>query len=75
MPAVKVRCTVDNCYFWAPNNYCNADSILITTDQAARQYPESVDAQQTEMIVAEIGETPVSSCSETACKTFFQRES
>ncbi|AEW06186.1 protein of unknown function DUF1540 [Sulfobacillus acidophilus DSM 10332] len=73
MPQISVRCTVDNCYFWAPNNYCNAESILITSDAAARKYSEAVDVNQTEMIVSEIGETPASSCEETACKTFFRR--
>ena len=71
MPQIEVRCTVDNCYFLAQDNYCNAESILITTDQAAKKYPESVDAEDTAMIVSEIGETPAQHCQETACKTFF----
>ena len=73
MPDVQVRCTVNNCYFWAQENYCGADSILVTSDRAAREYPESVDAAQTSMIVSEIGETPTQTCMETACKTFKQK--
>lgn len=73
MPNVQVRCTVDNCYFWAHDNFCGADSILVTSDAAAQKYPESVDSQQTAMIVSEIGETPADHCRETACKTFFKR--
>lgn len=73
MPQLEVRCTVDNCYFWAQDNYCGADRILITSDRAAQQYPESVDAAQTAMIVNEIGETPAKTCMETACKTFKQK--
>lgn len=73
MPQVSVRCTVDNCYFWAQENFCNAESILITTDQAASQYPESVDSRDTAMIVSQIGETPAESGRETACKTFSRR--
>lgn len=73
MPNVQVRCTVNNCYFWAQENYCGADSILVTSDGAARKYPESVDAAQTAMIVSEIGETPTQTCMETACKTFKQK--
>jgi hypothetical protein len=70
---LTVRCTVDNCAYWAQDNYCAADSILITSDAAGRRYPEGVDAPQTNMIVQDIGETPVSNCSETACKTFRRR--
>lgn len=73
MPQVEVRCTVDNCYFWAHDNYCSADSILVTTDKAADKYPEAVDAPDTAMIVSEIGETPAQHCRETACKTFFHK--
>lgn len=73
MPQVQVRCTVDNCYFWAQDNYCEADTILVTSDRAAQKYPESVDAGQTAMIVNEIGETPADGCEQTACKTFFKK--
>ena len=73
MSNVTVRCTVDNCYFWAQDNYCEAEGILITTDSAAKKYPESVDVGDIAMIVGEIGETPAQHCQETACKTFFQR--
>lgn len=73
MPQIEVRCTVDNCYFWTQDNYCQAESILITSDKAAAKYPESVDSEDTAMIVDEIGETPADTCRETACKTFFKR--
>lgn len=73
MPQVSVRCTVDNCYFWAQENFCNADSILITTDRAASQYPDAVDSKDTAMIVSQIGETPAESGQETACKTFSKK--
>ena len=73
MPQVSVRCTVDNCYFWAQENFCNADSILITTDRATSQYPDAVDAKDTAMIVSQIGETPAESGQETACKTFTKK--
>lgn len=65
-----IRCTVDNCFYWARDNYCGADTILITSNQAAERYPEGVDAPQTSLIVNDIGETPAESCQETACKTF-----
>jgi hypothetical protein len=73
MPKLTVRCTVNNCWYWARDNYCGADTILITTDSAGRRYPEGVDAAQTSMIVNDIGETPAESCMETACKTFKRK--
>lgn len=75
MPEIEVRCTVDNCYFWAKDNFCNAESILITSDGAVDRYPESVDSHDTAMIVGEIGETPAQHGRETACKTFFKKTS
>lgn len=68
-----IRCTIDNCHYWAHNNYCGADSILITSDKAIQRYPNGVDSPQTGMIVQDIGETPVQGASETACKTFRQK--
>jgi hypothetical protein len=73
VPQVVVRCTVDNCAYWAEDNYCKADTILITSDAAGVRYPEGVDAPQTEMIVQEMGQTPARSCMDTACKTFKAR--
>ena len=70
VPQLTVRCTVNNCVFHVQDNYCGADTILITSDRAGRQYPDHVDAPETHMIVQEIGETPADTCMETACKTF-----
>lgn len=70
MATITVRCTVDNCHYWAHDNYCAADTILITSDAAGERYPEGVDAPQTNMIIQDIGETPAKSCTDTACKTF-----
>lgn len=73
MAQVQVRCTVDNCYFWAQDNQCNAHSILITSDTAAQQYAQSDDNRSVDMLADVIGQTPASQCRETACKTFQQR--
>ncbi len=69
-----IRCTVDNCFYWAKNNYCGADSILVTSDRAANRYPEGVDAPQASVIAQDIGQTPANSCEDTACKTFRQKD-
>ena len=65
---MTVRCTVDNCYFWGHDNFCEAESILITSDRA--QISNGLEAVETNMLVDQIGETPANSCGETACKTF-----
>lgn len=69
----QVRCTVDNCYFWANDNYCSADTILVTSTAAAERYPSGVDAPQANLIVSDIGQTPADKCADTACKTFRRR--
>lgn len=71
--AISVRCTVDNCYFWARDNYCGADTILVTTTEAVRRYPSGVDAPQANMIVNDMGQTPADRSTDTACKTFRRR--
>lgn len=75
MPNVQVRCTVDNCYFWAQDNFCNADSILITSSQAAQQYSQETSntGTSTQAMVSAIGETPADHSHDTACKTFRRR--
>jgi hypothetical protein len=73
MPQVQVRCTVDNCYFWTNDNFCNAESILITSDQAAEKFSGSFENQTTASLVGRIGETPAQDSRDTACHTFQQR--
>ncbi|UOF88601.1 DUF1540 domain-containing protein [Fodinisporobacter ferrooxydans] len=74
MPYVQVVCTVSNCKYWGNGNVCNADKILVTSDQIGTIYPNSIDASQADMIVAESGTTPVSFCESTCCKTFETKQ-
>lgn len=67
---LTVRCTVANCYFWDQGNVCGAKEILVTSDNVATSYSDSIDAQQLSMILEEVGETPTGSCEQTCCKTF-----
>lgn len=73
MPDVKVRCTVDNCYFWAQDNFCEADSILITSSHAAAQYSQGESGADPDQLVSQIGETPANHSHDTACETFQNR--
>lgn len=54
---MEVHCTVSNCQWW-DNNYCAAESILITSDAVGEELPESFDYRQTQSIVNMFGETP-----------------
>lgn len=73
MPEVQVRCTVDNCYFWAHDNFCDASSILITSSDAAAKHTQSFANESTDALMQAIGETPAEHSHETACKTFQRR--
>jgi hypothetical protein len=67
---VTVRCTIENCYYWARGNVCDAREILVTHDDVGARYPESMDAQQLSTILDQVGESSASGCLETCCKTF-----
>lgn len=71
---VEVYCTVNNCYWWAEGNHCDASKILITHDDVGADYPDSVDSPDVQMIVSERGETPAENCQATCCKTFTPRQ-
>lgn len=73
-PRLEVYCTVDNCQWWGEGNLCHASVILITHDSIGEQYPESVDSEDVDQIVAENGETPAEDCTDTCCKTFTPRK-
>ena len=69
---MEVHCTVKNCKWW-DENYCTAEGILITSDEVGEALPEQYDYEQTQSIVQQFGDTPVSSCEATCCKTFVAR--
>ncbi len=74
MASVDVRCTVSNCYFWAKNDLCSADSILITSDGQASQHPGMAFGSENHgQMVAEVGDTPAGSMEMTSCHTFKAR--
>lgn len=74
MASVDVRCTVSNCYFWAKNDLCSADSILITADSAADGHARMAFGTENHGdLVASMGDTPAQSMASTACRTFKQQ--
>ncbi len=71
MPQIEVYCTVNNCDYWGQGNHCFAKEILVASDQAAQQWPDSVDAPQ----ASTLPNTPAQTCMATSCKTFRPRNS
>lgn len=73
MASVEVRCTVNNCYFWAQDNNCEAPEILVTADGASRRHGSTAGSTQTDTLVSQMGETPARDAVDTACHTFRAR--
>ncbi|MCG0239730.1 MAG: DUF1540 domain-containing protein [Firmicutes bacterium] len=71
MPKIEVYCTVSSCDYWGQGNHCFAEKILVVSDAAASDWPDSIDAPGAQMLPT----TPVQHCMATACKTFRPRGS
>ncbi|MGI6038398.1 MAG: DUF1540 domain-containing protein [Limnochordia bacterium] len=70
---MDVHCTIKNCQWW-DDNYCAAQSILITSDEIGAQLSEEYDYQQMDNILQQFGESEAPSCMATCCKTFTPRQ-
>ncbi|MCG8515677.1 MAG: DUF1540 domain-containing protein [Halanaerobiales bacterium] len=69
-----VHCTVNNCQWWAEDNLCVAEKILIVSDGFAHKLPSEMDVEQTNQIVDELGHSPVDECYQSCCKTFVAHD-
>ena len=65
MPHVK--CTVSNCIYWAPENECTSDQILVTAGVAAGADKFGISADRMEY-------TPVQIAEDTYCLTMTARQ-
>jgi hypothetical protein len=63
--STEVRCTVSNCTYWAAENRCAADAILVEIDQHTKNYKLEIG----EIGVPEHSDHAVNS-SMTCCHTF-----
>ncbi|NPV70166.1 MAG: DUF1540 domain-containing protein [Firmicutes bacterium] len=61
---------MNNCHYWAKDNYCNAEQIMVSSDRTGDTTPHTFNALQ----AADFPHTPVKSCMDTCCKTFVTRE-
>lgn len=68
---MTIMCSVDNCHYWSQGNVCQANKIMVTSDQVGESAPDSFDAPQ----ASTASPTPVNSCMSTCCKTFVESNS
>lgn len=66
-----IHCSVNNCHYWYQGNMCQAEEILVTSDQIGASYPDQFDCQQSK----ELSPTPVDTCMASCCKTFVHANS
>ena len=66
----EIMCTVSSCHYWAQGNRCDANQILITSNEMAESLDDSFDAPQ----ATTAQQTEVSVCVDTCCKTFVYRD-
>ena len=65
----RIRCSVNNCHYWMNGNYCEASSVMITSDDIPSQTYHGIDNSAITSV-----NTPVQKCQETCCKTFIREE-
>ncbi len=66
-----IHCTVDNCHYWAAQNKCVANEILVASDRFGTQQPDHVDASMAQ----QLSPTPADDCMATCCKSFVAKGS
>lgn len=66
-----IHCSVSNCHYYKQGNMCDANEILVTSDQIGATQPDQFDCNQ----ASTMGPTPVDSCMESCCKTFVHKNS
>lgn len=65
----RIRCSVSNCHYWMQGNYCEASSIMITSDELPRNTFHGIEASAITQV-----DTPVGQCEQTCCKTFISSQ-
>ena len=66
-----IHCIVNDCHYWAQGNKCEANEILVATDQFGSSETDKIDAAMaTQLTPASAG-----SCMDTCCKTYVTKGS
>jgi len=67
-----IHCIVNDCHYWNQGNMCQANEILVSTDEFGSKQPDHIDAATAKQL------TPVAaggSCMATCCKTYVSKGS
>jgi len=71
MQQQHIHCIVNDCHYWAQGNMCNANEILVSTNNFAESQPDQVDAPMASQLTPETA----GDCTSTACKTYVSKGS
>lgn len=66
-----IHCIVSDCHYWKQGNMCNANEILVSTDQFGDSKPDRIDAT----MASQLTPTSAGSCLSTCCKTYVTKGS
>ena len=66
-----IHCIVSNCHYWAGDNKCGANEILVTSDAFGSQQPDRIDASAAKQLEP----TTTQDCMATCCKSFVTKGS
>lgn len=67
----EIYCAVNNCHYWGSGNHCQAEKIMVVSDDFGSSAPDNIDAPT----AATVQPTPAGTCMETCCKTFVEKNS
>lgn len=66
-----IHCIVNDCHYWTQGNSCNANEILVATDQFGSSQPDQIDA----VMAKQLTPANAGSCMATCCKSFVTKGS
>lgn len=66
-----IHCIVNDCHYWNQGNNCNANEILVATDQFGNNQPDQIDATMAKQLTP----TNAGTCMSTCCKSFVTKGS
>lgn len=66
-----IHCLIENCHYWENGNKCQANEIIVTSDQFGQQNPDRIDAPS----ASNLQPQTANDCMSTCCKTFVEKGS
>ncbi|AEF94515.1 protein of unknown function DUF1540 [Desulfotomaculum nigrificans CO-1-SRB] len=66
-----IHCIVNDCHYWAQGNKCEANEILVATDQFSSQQPDRIDAS----MASQLTPAQAGNCMSTCCKSYVPKGS